>query len=387
MGTACEIELKNTGMTRREALQTVGVMAATVATAGTATSAMAGDGAAKTTAAARPANRIEVNHEWGTLKEVVCGIPHLVFPATVPKVFYNFMPAKGVAFFEKNRGKVLAEAEPELFKKQTAQMNAAAGILKKRGVKVYRPNAVNDKVVLSYQENIFPPSIAQMYPRDPMLVIGRHFIETSLMWPMRRRERFGIRPVIAERLKHSNAQVVAMPPAFPAKADAEGVYGPGPFIEGGDVFLLGRDIYVGHSGNATNLAGIQWLQQYLGDPYRVQKVPLSKKMLHLDCCLATPRPGLAIVCREGFKDGLPKFLSGWKLIDVSLEDAHTKMATNGLVIDRKTIMIASGLDDLAKALRAVGQTVIETPFDEIYFYGGSFRCWHHPLVRESKLEA
>ena len=68
-----------------------------------------------------------------------------------------------------------------------------------------------------------------------------------------------------------------------------------------------------------------------------------------------------------------KFLSGWKLIDVSLEDAHTKMATNGLVIDRKTIMIASGLDDLAKALRAVGQTVIET--FTIGNTGGSDLSW------------
>ena len=46
--------------------------------------------------------------------------------------------------------------------------------------------------------------------------------------------------------------------------------------------------------------------------------------------------------------------------------------------------IASGLDDFAEGLRKAGQEVIETPFDAVYSYAGAFRCWHHPLVRETK---
>ena len=53
------------------------------------------------------------------------------------------------------------------------------------------------------------------------------------------------------------------------------------------------------------------------------------------------------------------------------------------LLDDKTIMIASGLDYLAKGLRDAGQEVIETPFDAVYQYAGAFRCWHHPLIRES----
>lgn len=58
---------------------------------------------------------------------------------------------------------------------------------------------------------------------------------------------------------------------------------------------------------------------------------------------------------------------------------------NGLVIDEKTIIIATGLDYLAKALREAGQEVIETPFDAVYQYAGAFRCWHHLLVRETRM--
>jgi N-dimethylarginine dimethylaminohydrolase len=56
-----------------------------------------------------------------------------------------------------------------------------------------------------------------------------------------------------------------------------------------------------------------------------------------------------------------------------------------LVVDEATIIIASGLDYLAKGLRDAGQEVIETPFDAVYRYAGAFRCWHHPLVRDSAL--
>ena len=155
-------------------------------------------------------------------------------------------------------------------------------------------------------------------------------------------------------------------------------------LEGGDTFVLGRNIYVGNSGNASSTLGIQWLQKTLGPEYRVYEVPLSKKFLHLDCALATPRPGLALVCREAFIHGLPEFLKGWQIIDVSFEDAKDKMGCNGLILDNKTVLIADELPHLADALTKAGQTVLTTPFSAVYKFGGAFRCWHHPLIRESK---
>jgi N-dimethylarginine dimethylaminohydrolase len=104
--------------------------------------------------------------------------------------------------------------------------------------------------------------------------------------------------------------------------------------------------------------------------------------LHLDCVLATPRPGLALVCRAGFLDGLPAFLKGWQLVEVSARDAEEKLAANGLVLDERTILVAAELPRLADALSKAGQEVVTTPFSAVYLWGGAFRCWHHPLVRE-----
>jgi N-dimethylarginine dimethylaminohydrolase len=330
-------------------------------------------------------NMVQVHHEWGTLKEVVCGIPNFRIPTRLPEAIYNYAPTEGIRFMEANLGKSLREADPETYKKVARQMDATVSIMESRGVKVHRLEAVTDDEN-AYLSGIFSPSVIQFFPRDPMLVIGNHVIETELFLPARRRERFGVRRAIAKRLADSNAQYVSMPPAVPVPEQKDGKWGPGPFIEGGDVFLIGKDIYVGVSGNASNSAGVQWLSQHLGSEYRVHEIKLTKKFLHLDCCLATPREGLAIICREAFADGLPDFLKDWQLIELPYIEAKEMLGCNGLVLDNKSIIIHTDLPHLGKALRDAGQEVIETPFDAVYQYAGAFRCWHHPLIRESKLE-
>ncbi len=328
--------------------------------------------------------KIQVNHEWGALKEVVVGIPHFKIPTAIPENVQKYSTTEGLAFLNNNLGETLEKADPALHSKMAEQMDGLIQVLEGRGIKVHRPDMLN-KNDEKYLSCITPPGAMQIFPRDPMLVIGDNFIETEPLSPMRRRERFGIRRVLSEYLSDMNGKLVSMPPAVVSEDADKGVSGPGPFIEGGDVFLLGKDIYVGVSGNASNSAGVKWLAQYLGSKYRVHEIKLADKFLHLDCCLATPRPGLAIICREAFGDKLPDFLKGWKLIEVPFEDAKEKLACNGLIIDEKTIIIHQDLPELSKALRNAGQEVIEVPFDAIYQFSGAFRCWHHPLVRESSL--
>ncbi|MGI9367883.1 MAG: arginine deiminase family protein [Ruegeria sp.] len=364
--------------TTRRDLWKLGAGAAVAA--GAATSIGGATMAAASTPNTDP-NRVFVDYEWGALKEVVCGIPNFSIPTSIPEAVYKYAPADGLKFFEENLGKTIEEADPAQYKAATEQMDAVVAILEERDVIVHRlakTNAVEE----AYQSDLFPASVIQYFPRDPMVVIGNKFIETEPYLPIRRRERFGVRRAVDARLAASDAQMVAMPIAVPTPEQEDGTYGVGPFLEGGDVFVLGKDIYVGNTGNASNTAGIEWLAQYLGADYNVQEIPMSDKFLHLDCALATPRPGLAIVCREAFTNGLPDFLKDWTLIDVPFKDAKQKLGCNGLVVDQKTIIIATGLDYLAKGLRDAGQEVIETPFDAVYQYAGAFRCWHHPLIRE-----
>ena len=328
-------------------------------------------------------NSIMVNHEWGALKEVVVGVPNVRLPSKLAEAPKKFLSDSAIEFIEKNAGKRLEDFDPELAKKFVKQVNAIIKILRSRGIIVHqlKKHLPSEEAFLAEMND----SVFQTFPRDPMLVIGNKFIETSMYEPNRRKERFAVRRTVGDRLSKSNARIVSMPQPEPFPADENGKYGPGPFLEGGDVFLLGRDIYVGNTGNASNTAGVNWLQNYLGDDYHVHEVPLCGHFLHLDCVLATPRRGLAVICREAFVGGIPDFLKGWKLIDVSAEDAEAKLGCNGLVLDEKTMMVGEDMPDLVKELRAEGTEVITTPIDGIHWQGGGFRCWHHPLVRQSTL--
>ena len=323
-------------------------------------------------------NEIRVHHEWGALKEAVVGT---AVSLRVPdwSAEYEFLTPEVQAFIKNNQGKPLKEADPELFERSVSQMDDLVALLEGRGVTVHRasPLTLDEEEYLA----VYKAGIQQCFTRDPILVIGNNLIETSLREFERRKERFGIRRTIQDRLLDSDVNWVSMPQAAPVRDG----YGQGPFLEGGDVLLVGRDIYAGYSGHASNLAGIEWLQRFLGTEYRVHPIRLKRGFLHLDVVLSLPRPGLAIICREAFLDGLPDFLTGWDLIDVPVE-ATTRLACNGLVLDQETFLYAEEHEWLAEALTKHGQSVVTVRYDAVSLWGGSFRCSHHPLVRESELE-
>ncbi|TWT81286.1 Inosamine-phosphate amidinotransferase 1 [Planctomycetes bacterium CA13] len=363
---------------RRDFMKTAAAAASAVALTGVTSTAHGADQKKGT-----KSKMIQVNHEWGALKEVVVGVPNLRLPSKLAEAPKQFLPDTSIEFIEKHAGKLVKDCAPDLFSQFVEQVNGIIQILEDRGIIVHqvKKHLPSEEAFLAELND----TVMQTYPRDPMLVIGNKFIETAMYEPNRRKERFAIRRTIGDRLANSNARIVSMPEPEPFPADENGKYGPGPFLEGGDVMLVGRDIYVGNTGNASNKAGMRWLQNCLGNKYRVHEVPLSSHFLHLDCVLALVRPGLAVICKEAFIKGIPDFLKDWKLIDVSAEDAEQKLGCNGLVLDENTMIVGDDMPELAESLSAEGTEVLTARIDGIYWQGGGFRCWHHPLVRESKL--
>ncbi|AZQ64328.1 hypothetical protein EI427_19555 [Flammeovirga pectinis] len=322
---------------------------------------------------------IGVDFEYGTLKEVIVGPPNMYMPKKLPAYLKDFLSEDAYQMYEKLAGSTVEKVYPEIHKKQVEQVDAVVELLRSRGVKVHvcehlteaeKKFGVNQ--VDSYQSNT--------YMRDAMVVIDNNFIETNMFDPGRRRDRFSIRRTLQERLKGSNAKIVAMPePIIDWDGDS---FADGIFLEGGDTFVLGKNILVGNTGNASNTAGIEWLQNYLGEEYNVQEVRLSNNFVHLDCVLSTLRPGLALIVKEAFLDGIPDLIKDWTFVDVSPEDAEKYLATNALVLDNKTVLMSASLGHISKEIRKHNHEVIEMPFDALEWQGGSFRCWHHPLIRE-----
>ena len=316
-----------------------------------------------------------VHHEWGKLREVVIGIS----PAEDFVVFHDetmrWQTPAEAAFSRQHVGRRLIDIEPEWARRMEQQVDALADFVVRQGIAVHRP----ERLAGVHRTFLAPDGEGmQLFPRDPMIVVGNHVIDSSLRMLCRQRERYGLRSIVLNAAQDRGAQWSSVPLGSPTGVD-------GPFLEGGDTLLNGREVYVGMSGCASDMAGIDWLQALLGPKYRVIPVALKSNVLHLDCAMALVRPGLVVYCEEKLIDGLPTSLRGWDAIKVSVEEA-TLLATNGLILEDGRMIVDADNTRVIDELRNRRMDVIPLPFDGPIRVGGGMRCAHHPLWRESVLE-
>ncbi|HLG47488.1 MAG TPA: amidinotransferase [Reyranella sp.] len=313
------------------------------------------------------------HHEWGRLREVVIGIS----PAEDFVVFHEDSMRWQVPpedeFSREHAGRRLIEIDPDWANRMERQADSLAELVAREGVTVHRPQRL-----AGIERTFLAPNGEgmQLFPRDAMIVVGEHVIDSSLRLICRQRERYGLRPHI-QRLAMHGARWSSVPLGSPGCVD-------GPFLEGGDVLLNGTEVYVGMSGCASDMAGIDWLQALLGARYRVIPVALRSNVLHLDCALGLVKPGLVVWCPEKLIDGLPRTLREWDTIAVSRDEAN-KLATNGLVLEEGRMIVDADNGRVIEELRQRKVDVIPLPFDGPIRVGGGLRCAHHPLWRESVL--
>ncbi|SKA38796.1 N-Dimethylarginine dimethylaminohydrolase [Enhydrobacter aerosaccus] len=327
--------------------------------------------------------RVNVTHEYGVLKEVVVGRAENLQLPTYSQDFsrqVHYAPEAAKARMGEMAGQFWQQVDPESYGRAVEQLDHLVRFLEARGVIVHRPE------LFTAEQRALWSSLStvnmQIFVRDPMVVIGNNVIETNLRMPYRNKERFGLQTLLSQLSERTDARIVGMPFQYPVHQDAAD-QSSGLYLEGGDVFVLGKDILVGYNGRtATSLAGIRWLARYLGDDYRVHPVPLTQDVLHLDDGLALVREGLAIVLVEQFAHGIPEILKGWDLIEVSKFEALNYLAGNGLVLRPGEIVIDARLPHLAEALSARNVTVHTIEYDAVTLWAGGLRCSHHPIVRE-----
>lgn len=329
-------------------------------------------------------DRINVTHDWGVLKETVVGrVTDFTFPPGLAQGVPNslgFLPEQMKQDMPRWAGKRWSQADPDGYGRCVEQVDALARFLVERGVTVHRPRELTEDELEAYSDG--GQFTMQTFVRDPMIVIGDHVIESALRLPARFKERFGLRPLFEEAVSRGARYSVVPPPApMPVPLMGEA---PGPFLEGGDVLPMGRDILVGcgRGRAASDPAGARWLARQLGDDYRVHEVPLIEQVIHLDDGLTTVREGLAVVCQEQFIDGLPAPVADWEWVGVSLWEAVNLLAGNSLVLAPGEVLVDERLPRLAEALTARNVTVHTLPYDAVTPFAGGFRCSHHPLVRE-----
>ena len=336
---------------------------------------------------------IGVDYEYGRLREVIVGGAFALYPDVAKAVWIQealkILPEdeaqKGLERSGKNSREIGKYAKMEV------ENQALIKVLEAHDVKICRPSELSiEQVAANYGEEFTVTNGFQfIYSRDPIAVIGNNVIELSMGSAMRRADILAYRTLLKERIMDSNALWYAMP-ALDYFTLSRGSYDKNrfPVLEGGDIIVLGKKILVGTSKNpmvGSSPLGIAWLQSLLAPQgYDVEAVPLKDHFLHLDVALSVPKPGLIIACLNAFCNGLPSFFAGWKIIDVSEEDAQ-RLAVNGLPIDEQHYILGTNgsrkWDKIVHSLNSEGIQVDSIPFENHNEDGGSIRCATHPLLR------
>lgn len=150
-------------------------------------------------------------------------------------------------------------------------------------------------------------------------------------------------------------------------------------IEGGDVIIDDRTIYIGLSHRTCNSA-IEQLRSDLPN-YEIVAIPFDPKYLHLDCVFNILSPTDALIFPQALDAETVSFLTNrYHLIEVSKEEQFT-MGTNVLSIGHKRVFSLPINAQVNNKMRSQGYKVIEVDFSEIIKSGGSFRCCTMPIAR------
>lgn len=337
---------------------------------------------------------INVDYEYGNLKEVIVGVSWGISPSIKAHWFEDaikVLPEDEAEYARKTAGLLWKDMiNPKTLKSEYEMLeeenNELIKVLEKLGVKVYRTKEFTKEYIIeNFGREALTNGVSQNFPRDNLAIIKNNLIELNLRTPIRRVDIDGFRELFHEKCDE-HVKWFSMPHT-PLLGDVDNN---NPLLEGGDIIVLGDTIFVGNSQNpsvGSNMAGYRWLKNILGNEYDVIDVPLIEEILHLDCVLSVPRDGLAIVCKEGFVNGIPKYFKDWDLIEIPLKEAK-RLAVNGLPVDSENYIMSYNdhvkNDFIKEELEKRGITVHPVYFRTHNGQGGSIRCATQALKREIK---
>lgn len=319
-----------------------------------------------------------IESEFAPLKRVVLAQSQFCIPDEDKNLDTNFLSETNLNLFSNKAGDI-AELYPKMQEKWELEKERMEQLLTSYGVEVIRP-----RMLSKYEKALGKESgagYANFFSRDPFFTVGNFIVEGNLRFAHRRLEILPIRDILMAESNHSEAFYLAAPQPDISEGSESEV---GPFLEGGDVLVYGKTIFVGYSGLASNLTGIHWLSALLAHwDYKIVPVRLHPNILHLDCALSLVRDGLMIYCEEAFLDGLPEELSAWDKINITLKEASLLMA-NGLPINESVYITDQSFTKLITELEAYGVKVEPLDYEISRIFGGSFRCTTQALLRSEK---
>ena len=338
-------------------------------------------------------------NEWDQLEEVIVGNPlRARFPAPDLSTQVTEFPDRSLA--EIPRGpfpkRIIEETEEDL--------NEFVQILEDAGVTVKRPETWPHEARFStiHWES---QGYYNYCPRDVLLVIGDHIIETPNVMRSRAQETFSYRTLLMEYMKsgakwYSAPKPMLLDSLFDVDLDRPTPRNHEPAFDAANVLRLGQDLIYLVSSTGHKMGG-QWLQTIMGDAFRVHFLKDVYFGSHIDSTLVALRPGLMLCNPARLNDDtLPDILKQWDIIYsppmerpvkhdagyVSRSIGSAWIGMNLFSINPNLVVVDQDQTALIRLLEKQGLDVIPLKLRHSGMLGGGFHCVTLDIRRKGTLQ-
>jgi len=326
-------------------------------------------------------------NEWDQLEEVVVGNP---LRARYPFADRSTQLAE---YPDRSLEEIPQGPIPQQIIDETEEdLNAFVAVLEELGVTVKRPETWPHEAKFStiHWES---EGFYNYCPRDILLVIGDHIIETPNVIRSRSQETFSYRKMMVEYLRsgakwYSAPRPMLLDSLFEVDLDKPTPRNDEPAFDAANVLRLGQDLIYLVSGTGNEMGG-QWLQTILGDTFRVHFFKDVYYGSHIDSTFVALRPGLMLCNPARLNDDtLPEILKQWNVIYsppmentgrydadyLSRSIASNWIDMNLFSINPNLVVVDRDQTGLIKLLEKQGIDVIPLKLRHAKMLGGGFHC-------------
>lgn len=201
----------------------------------------------------------------------------------------------------------------------------------------------------------------QLNTRDPSFSIGNTFFVSSMKESIRKKEKEGLKDIINT-------------------LDGSVVFLNDCTIEGGDIVVYGKMIFVGISRRTTML-GVEQLAKHLDQSYEIIPVYLKTGFLHLDTVFNIIGEKTALICEDALCEESVEMLNKlFTTIKITLNE-QLHLGTNVLSIKPGVIISQIQNKRINNEMESLGFIVHKLDYSEAAKLGGAFRCGTCPIDR------
>ncbi len=353
-----------------------------------------------------PTCPVNSHNEWDPLEEVIVGrLEGSVMPANQPGLRRSIPPTLGMLL------PLLGgwPYPPFLVRRAQRELDGFVRLLESEGVRVRRPDILQGR--RKFRTPLWSSTgFTTACPRDGFLVLGNEILETPMSWRCRHFEGLAYRSLFREYSRAGACWVAAPrpslqddlydptyrvprtgPPTRYVLTEAE------PVFDAADFVRCGRDLF-GIRSNVTNLAGLDWLQNHLGDRYRIHLIESRcNRPLHIDTTYVPLAPGKAMINPDVVDPGrLPAILKSWDILIPPQPDplpgpylslCSAWLSMNVLSLDHRRVVVERSQLSMRRALKDWGFEPIPCDFRNYAPFGGSFHCATLDIRRRGELQS